>query len=239
MKLKYILLPFIATAFTISSCSDFLDRKPLTDNVDDGFFTEPIQLQAYCNKKYELLPDYKDINLFTEDQKSDNQAGDDPEDLFLPQRIKVASDGSYNRQEHLRDCNHFLHYTLENVENGTLEDNKETQQYIGEMFFFRAYIYFEYLRKFGDFPIIKDELIADNYAANVEANKRKPRNEVARFILGDLDEAINRLLPRSNTLTKHRLNQESALLFKSRVALYEASWETYHQGTARVPGGPG
>lgn len=50
MKLKYILLPFIATAFTISSCSDFLDRKPLTDNVDDGFFTEPIQLQAYCNK---------------------------------------------------------------------------------------------------------------------------------------------------------------------------------------------
>ena len=239
MKLKYILLPFIATAFTISSCSDFLDRKPLTDNVDDGFFTEPIQLQAYCNKKYELLPDYKDINLFTEDQKSDNQAGDDPEDLFLPQRIKVASDVSYNRQQHLRDCNHFLHYTLENVENGTLEDNKETQQYIGEMFFFRAYIYFEYLRKFGDFPIIKDELIADNYAANVEANKRKPRNEVARFILGDLDEAINRLLPRSNTLTKHRLNQESALLFKSRVALYEASWETYHQGTARVPGGPG
>lgn len=70
MKLKYILLPFIATAFTISSCSDFLDRKPLTDNVDDGFFTEPIQLQAYCNKKYELLPDYKDINLFTEDQKA-------------------------------------------------------------------------------------------------------------------------------------------------------------------------
>ena len=98
MKLKYILLPFIATAFTISSCSDFLDRKPLTDNVDDGFFTEPIQLQAYCNKKYELLPDYKDINLFTEDQKSDNQAGDDPEDLFLPQRIKVASVGSYNRK---------------------------------------------------------------------------------------------------------------------------------------------
>ena len=95
MKLKYILLPFIATAFTISSCSDFLDRKPLTDNVDDGFFTEPIQLQAYCNKKYELLPDYKDINLFTEDQKSDNQAGDDPEDLHSEskwQAMEVITD---------------------------------------------------------------------------------------------------------------------------------------------------
>ena len=62
---------------------------------------------------------------------------------------------------------------------------------------------------------------------------------MARFILEDLNEAIAGLLPRSNNLTNHRLNRECAYLFKSRVALYEASWETYHQGTARVPGGPG
>ena len=74
MKLKYIRLSFIAASFTLCSCSDFLDRQPLTDNTDEGFFTDPIQLQAYCNKKYELLPDFKDVNLFTDDQKSDNQA---------------------------------------------------------------------------------------------------------------------------------------------------------------------
>ena len=90
MKLKYIILPIIATSFAISSCNDFLDREPLTDNVNEGFFTEPSQLQAYCNKKYELLPDFKDTNLFTNDQTSDNQAGTDPVDFFLPQRIKVA-----------------------------------------------------------------------------------------------------------------------------------------------------
>ena len=236
MKLKYIILPIIATSFAISSCNDFLDREPLTDNVNEGFFTEPSQLQAYCNKKYELLPDFKDTNLFTNDQTSDNQAGTDPVDFFLPQRIKVAATGSYNRQGHLRDCNRLLYYALENIQKGELEDTRETQQYIGEIYFFRAYIYFEYLRKFGDFPIIKSELSADDYAANVEANKRKPRNEVARFILEDLNEAIARLLPRSNNLTNHRLNRECAYLFKSRVALYEASWETYHQGTARVPG---
>lgn len=74
MKLKYIILPIIATSFAISSCNDFLDREPLTDNVNEGFFTEPSQLQAYCNKKYELLPDFKDTNLFTNDQTSDNQS---------------------------------------------------------------------------------------------------------------------------------------------------------------------
>ena len=33
MKLKYIILPIIATSFAISSCNDFLDREPLTDNM--------------------------------------------------------------------------------------------------------------------------------------------------------------------------------------------------------------
>lgn len=239
MKLKYILLPFAAASLALSSCSDFLDRAPLTDNVNEGFFTEPGQLQAYCNQKYNLLPDFSNTNLFTNDESSDNQAKVNPVDLFLPQRIKVAEKDGYNRQGHLRDCNRFLYYTQENLKNGTLTSSNETQQYIGEIFFFRAYIYFEYLKKFGDFPIIKEELTADDYTANVEANKRKPRNEVARFIIQDLDEAISRLFPRSNALTNHRLNKESALLFKSRVALFEASWETYHQGTARVPGGPG
>ena len=101
------------------------------------------------------------------------------------------------------------------------------------------YIYYFYLQKFGDFPILTTELNDADYAGNVEANKRQPRNEVARFILKDLDEAIARMKPRANAITNHRLNKESALLFKSRVALYEGTWETYHKGTARVPGGPG
>lgn len=239
MKLKNIISLLIIGALVLSSCSDFLERVPLTSNVNEGFFTEPGQLQAYCNKKYDLLPDYSDTNLFSNDAKSDNQTGTDAQDFFLPQRIKVANSGSYNRQSHLRDCNRFLFYSLQNIENGTLQDSKEVQQYLGEIYFFRAYIYFEYLRKFGDFPIIDKELNGDDYAANVEANRRKPRNEVARFILSDLDQAIKRIQPRNDNLTNHRLNRESALLLKSRVALYEASWETYHQGTARVPGGPG
>ena len=78
-----------------------------------------------------------------------------------------------------------------------------------------------------------------DYAANVEASKRKPRNEVARFILNDLDSAIAKIQPKGNAISNWRLNRQSAQLFKSRVALYEASWETYHKGTARVPGGTG
>lgn len=242
MKIRNISSLFIAALLLFASCDDFLDRQPLSDNVDEGFFTAENQLEPYCNKKYELLPDHgTSINLghFKTDNNSDDMANTTPENNFIPQQVKVAASGSYNNHGHLRDCNRFLYYTEQNLEKGTLANSTVVQQYIGEMYFFRAYIYFNYLKSYGDFPILTTFLNDGDYSANVEANKRRPRNEVARFILKDLDDAISRLQPRSNAITAHRINKESALLFKSRVALYEGTWETYHKGTARVPGGPG
>lgn len=75
---------------------------------------------------------------------------------------------------------------------------------------------------------------SDDYAELAEANQRRPQNEVARFILADLDKATEMLketAPEANRLTKY-----AALLLKSRVALYEGTWLKYHAGTDRVPG---
>ena len=41
---------------------------------------------------------------------------------------------------------------------------------------------------FGDYPIVTDPL-TDNMEILTDAAKRSPRNEVARFILSDLDKA--------------------------------------------------
>ncbi len=84
----------------------------------------------------------------------------------------------------------------------------------------------------GDFPIVKSTLV-DNQGLLVEASKRAPRNEVARFIIQDLDSAI--MLMQPTFKNKNRLSSTVAQLIKSRVALYEASWLTYHQGTPFVP----
>lgn len=242
MKIKTIPTIFAVALLLFTACDDFLDRQPLSDNVDEGFFTAENQLEPYCNKKYELLPDHgSSINLgyFKTDENSDNMASNTPISNFIPQQIKVGASGSYGQHGNLRDCNRFLYNTELNLKNGTLASSPTVLQYIGEIHFFRAYIYFNYLKSYGDFPILTSLLTDGDYTANVEANKRSPRNEVARFILKDLDDAITNLLPRSNGITAHRLNKECAQLFKSRVALYEATWETYHKGTARVPGGPG
>lgn len=242
MKLKYIFL-FSATLLMGTACSDFLDKEPISDNVDGNFFTAENQLEPYCNNMYGLLPDHGTgtgtFGYFTTDNNSDDMTTVNQVDNFLPQRVQVPSSGSYGSFSTIRTCNLFLERTQENLENGTLSNDDNVKHYIGEMYFFRAYVYFSLLKAYGDFPIVTEVLTDGDYAANVEANKRKPRNEVARFILSDLDKAIERLYPKSSSFTAHRLNRECALLFKSRVALYEATWEKYHAGTARVPGGPG
>ena len=241
MKLKYIFL-FSATLLMGTACSDFLDKEPISDNVDGNFFTAENQLEPYCNNMYGLFPDHGTgtgtFGYFTTDNNSDDMTTVNAVDNFLPQRIQVGSSGSYGSFSTIRNCNLFLQRTQENIDKGTLSYDDNIKHYIGEMYFFRAYVYFSLLKTYGDFPIVTEVLTDGDYAANVEANKRKPRNEVARFILEDLDKAIERLYPKSNGFTAHRLNRECALLFKSRVALYEATWEKYHAGTARVPGGP-
>ena len=242
MKLKYIFL-FSATLLMGTACSDFLDKEPISDNVDGNFFTAENQLEPYCNNMYGLFPDHGTgtgtFGYFTTDNNSDDMTTVNAVDNFLPQRIQVGSSGSYGSFSTIRNCNLFLQRTQENIDKGTLSYDDNIKHYIGEMYFFRAYVYFSLLKTYGDFPIVTEVLTDGDYAANVEANKRKPRIEVARFILEDLDKAIERLYPKSNGFTAHRLNRECALLFKSRVALYEATWEKYHAGTARVPGGPG
>lgn len=81
--------------------------------------------------------------------------------------------------------------------------------------------------------------LPDEMEALTQASKRQPRNKVARFIIKDLDDAINKYLSNTPPGGKNRITKNVALLLKSRVALFEASWLKYHSNTALVPGGPG
>lgn len=78
-------------------------------------------------------------------------------------------------------------------------------------------------------------MLPDDQAILKELSQRAPRNEVARFILKDLDTAISRLKDQGFQ-NNQRINKQTAQLLKSRVALFEATFEKYHKGTGRVPG---
>ena len=135
----------------------------------------------------------------------------------------------------VRTLNYFLEKALAGKEAGIITgDAALVDNYIGEAYFLRALTYFRMMCLFGDMPIV-DKVLVDTDEEILEYSQRAPRNEVARFILADLDKAIANLADRSK-FNGQRINKQVAYLFKSRVALFEATFEKYHKGSGRVPG---
>ena len=240
---KYIVILF-GGFIGLTSCNDFLEMKPLDKVTPDDFFWTESDLASYAVKHYEFTThDGYNIGIWKEDNNTDNQATSSFDNQWAPGELKVKE--SYNKREDdpwnfdvIRELNYFLEIVLPRYEAGEITGVEENiRHYIGEIYFERAWKYFSKLKTYGDFPIVKNTL-PDEKEALIEASKRQPRNEVAKFILSDLHQAISYL---SNTPPggKNRITRNAALLVKSRVALFEASWLTYHKGTSLVPGGPG
>lgn len=234
-NLKTILLA--ASAALLASCSDFLDREPLDFGNEDTYFKTADDLKMFANDLYSALPTNNTLwgGLYTEDVTSDNQCASYAQQLFYKgdkKTVQVASSAwNFSR---LRTINYFINKIAANEADGTLDaSDASVKHYLGEAHFFRAYDYFRLLRNFGDVPIFTD-MLPDNQAELTARSKRSPRNEVARFILQDLDEAASLLMP--DAPEAGRICRDAALQLKARVALYEATWERYHAGTCFVPG---
>lgn len=238
---KYIKLLFVALFIaTLSSCNDYLDREPLDKVTPQMYFNSADDLAAYSIKDYPFttVTNAYGINLFGLDNHTDNQAGTGYPTFWQPGQKKVPSGVESWRWERIRNTNYFFENVLPKYEAGAISGNQEhVKHYIGEMYVIRAYNYFEKLAAYGDFPIVT-EVLPDEEAVLVEASKRSPRYKVARFILEDLDKAIE-LLMETPPNGKNRISKNVAHLLRARVALFEGTWEKYHKGTAFVPGGKG
>lgn len=238
-QFKTTTLLALGMLFSMTSCNDFLDREPLDKITPEAFFNTENDLAAYSIKQYNFSS-YSGFNLsiLKDDDNTDNQAASGGSTgWWVPGEKRTPVNGGVWDFTNIRKANYFFEKVLPKYEMGILTgDATMINHYIGEMYFIRAYNYFSKLVSLGDFPIITDPL-PDEKGVLMEASKRQPRNKVARFILEDLDRAIN-MMSETTANGKNRLTKSVALQFKSRVALFEATWLKYHKGTNRVPGGP-
>lgn len=245
---KYIgkVLLSVCAVAGLSACEDFLDREPLSKLAPETYFTSATQLENMLNDEYpNVLPTYEPYSygLFETDKGTDNQITTNADDRYTLDRWKVPHEEDKEwKFERIYRINFFLANTLpkfgsdiQGTQNTISGDISSVKHYIGEMYFLRAFEYFKKLQSFGDFPIIKIPLVED-YELLRENSKRFPRNEVARFIISDLDSAA--LFMNDVDMPTTRINRDVALLIKSRVALFEASWLENFKNTAFVPGGP-
>lgn len=232
---KYIFIASVALGVAFSSCDDFLDRKPLDFGNEGTYFKTADDLKMSVNDFYDALPKNSQYwgGIWTMDNNSDNQIARDGDALLYEgeKRTPKIADSQWNFSR-LRSINFFIN-TTERRYNSVKGSQELIDHYLGEGYFFRAYEYFRLLRNFGDVPVFT-EVLPDDPGKLAAASKRTPRNEVARFILTQLDSAANKMqdvAPESGRITRR-----VALALKSRVALYEGTFERYHSGTCFVPG---
>jgi hypothetical protein len=239
MKTKNIFICLTAAAAMLfTSCNDFLDMEPLSSTTPSEYFATADQLGTYAISYYSsVFTSYKSnytSGPILGDAHTDNLVyGDANTSKFVPGKWLVPTSKNMDYTG-IRAMNFFLQQTLPKYKAGKISgDDADIRQYIGEIYYMRASMYFDRLVSFGDLPIVT-AVLDDNSDILTEASKRSPRNEVARFIIANCDTAISYLGTDGNN--KVRITKDLAYLLESRVALFEATFEKYHQGTGRVPG---
>lgn len=224
----------------LTSCSDFLDKSPISEVTPEQYLSTEQNIAAYAICRYGTLPTHEgsDYGTFVIDANTDNQISMTPSTIYAPGYYQVPQSGGAWDFTNIYHCNYFFDMVLPKYERGEISGNLDNiKHYIGEMYFFRAFAYFAKLKALGDFPIVT-KTYPDEINILTDISKRAPRNEVARFILSDLDKAIEFMLDKAPVGGKNRLNKYCAILFKSRVALFEGTWLKYFKNTAFVPNGP-
>lgn len=212
----------MALSIIFNACQeDFLERAPIDEVSTASFFKTPSDLEAYVNQFYYGTFPFRH-DKYGADYGSDNQITIDINRRLEGSRVLAGSGGIWYGD--VRDINVFFDHYGKVKSNADFEEYK---QYLGEAYFFRALIYFNLLKSYGDVLWLET-------AVSPESPKlyepRDPRNVVADSIIADLDKAAM-FLQDDKTDGKSRVNKWMALLIQSRVALYEGTWEKYHADT--------
>ena len=194
----------------LSSCN-LLDREPLDQVGPDSYYGTAEQLGTFPINYYaSLFPGHGSggyhAGIATYDDGTDNQASTNPNrSMFSNTTWKVESTGQPSIAS-IRNVNWYMEQVLPKFYAGKIVgDPTDINHYIGESYAIRALLYFDALKVYGDFPIITQTLPTELETLQ-KASQRRPRNEVARFIISELDSAIKYLrptFPANQRLTKN------------------------------------
>ncbi|WPV67606.1 RagB/SusD family nutrient uptake outer membrane protein [Chitinophaga sp. LS1] len=201
------------------SCSKELEQRPVSTADRDAIFGNEAGLKLYANSFYDVLPAMGDV--FRGDAMADYSAVNAVPDFLR--------DGAYNSRVQaeidnwkwtkLRNINYFLANNTNPAVGQTIREN-----YSGLARFFRAWFYFDKVKRYGDVPWIGTPLgIADSslYAA------RDSRKLVMDSIIADLDYAAAHISLNTDA-TASQITKYTAYALKSRVCLFEGTFRKYH-----------
>lgn len=226
MKTKYQLwILAFAACVTLAGCKHALDLQPFDKLTPATAFNNEEDLQLYANSFYKILPSANDV--IRGDRMSDIAVIKSAPAYLIPNGFSATEATGWTWTD-LRNINYFLAHYQQAKEPDEVKDN-----YAGIARFFRAWFYFQMVKKFGDVPWYSKPLDVGDSALY---KPRDPRTLVMDSVLADLNFAIQHISAVKDA-TCSQITQSVALAFKSRVCLFEGTFRKYHtelglQGTA-------
>lgn len=215
MDMKYTvknIFAILGASLILLSCEDMLEKYPLDKLSPETFLSTESEMRSYTNALYPMFP-----SGFFSGIQNDVWVCRDLDDEIKGARTINSGDGGWSWKD-LRRINTFIEYA------GNCKDEALRNQYLGLVRFFRAYFYFEKVKKFGDVPWYDHTLGSDDeelYKA------RDSRDFVMQKMIEDIDFAIANL-PAEHS--DYRVTKWTALAFKSRFCLFEGTFRKYHEG---------
>lgn len=213
--MKRLIILALALTTGLTACDDWLDKEPLDKISQFDYFKDATSLELFSNPFYNnMLPK----EPFT--QQSDHliQYNLSSEMTGGNKRTVPATGGGWSWGD-LRRMNTLLEMAPQNC-----KDEAAVIKYSALTRFFRAYFYFEKVKRFGDVPWYDKQL----GSADPELFKpRDSRELVMTKMIEDIDYAIT-----SGGLTEkvspYRVNKWTAMALKARFCLYEGTYRKYH-----------
>lgn len=213
--MKYTLWATVGLSLLFASCESILDINPKDRLTTKDYFTNEEQLRLYSNQFYSNnFPGDGDIYK----DNADVLIVSPLDDEVSGQRVIPETGGGWSWSA-LRSIN----FLLDNL--GNCKDQKVRDKYEALARFFRAYFYFEKVKRFGDVPWY-DKVLGSDDADLYKA--RDSREFVMGKIMEDLNFAIEVFKETNRTKELYRVTWWTAQALKSRVGLFEGTYRKYH-----------
>jgi hypothetical protein len=227
MNTKYInWYCLLACSLLFTACKKVLDQSPKATVTPDAVFSSEPGLSLYANSFYTIIPSAGDI--MRGDAMSDYAARTEIPDYLRPNVYNSNQSSGWDFGP-LRNINYFLTHN-----NNPSIAEAVRNNYNGIARLFRAWWYYQMVRKFGDVPWYSKPLDVNDSVALYKP--RDPRKLVMDSVLADLDYATANITV-TDDQSRSLITKWVAWAMKSRICLYEGTFRKYHtelnlQGTA-------
>ena len=211
---RYIIFAALAT-LGLSSCDSALERTPQSQLTPESYFRTETDLQLFSNTYYFNL---LDADMFAHQSDEITQVVMSNEMRGGSTRTVPKSGGGWS-WGNLRKMNTMLEYIH------CCNDEAAVKKYTGVCQFFRAFFYFDKVRRFGDVPWVDVQLGSSDAALY---NPRDSREFIMTKMIEDIDGAIENL---PSDVSVYRVNKWTALALKSSFCLFEGTFRKYHNLT--------